>query len=68
MQPSSLVHDLLNIQAARTEVRNFDTSTFKRLKSPASIFAADSTCEDAEPVSVAPRCTSVILDETCRVP
>ena len=30
--------------------------------------AADSTCEDAEPVSLAPRCTSVMLEETCWVP
>ena len=30
MQPEFLVHDLLNIQAARTEFRNFVTSTFRQ--------------------------------------
>ena len=30
--------------------------------------AADSTCEEAVPVSVAPRCTSVMLEDTCWVP
>src|SRR5215475_11619291 len=55
-------------QAARTLVRNFETSLLRRVLSPDSILAADSTCEDAEPVSVAPRCTSVMLDETCMVP
>src|SRR5206468_8534493 len=55
-------------QAGRTEVRNFETSTLRRLLSPDNICAADSTCEDAEPVSPAPRCTSVMWDETCWVP
>ena len=52
-------------QAARTESRNFATSTLRRLLSPDSICAADSTCEEADPVSPAPRWTSVIFAETC---
>ena len=36
--------------------------------SPDSDCAAESTCEEAEPVSLAPRCTSVMLEETCWVP
>src|SRR5215510_14473275 len=55
-------------QAARTEVSNLETSALRRPLSPDSDFAADSTCEDAEPVSVAPRSTSVMLDDTCWVP
>src|SRR3954471_21000073 len=55
-------------QAARTESRNFETSSFKRLLSPDSICAANSTCAEAEPVSPAPRWTSVTLRETCWVP
>jgi hypothetical protein len=52
-------------QAARTESRNFATSTLRRLLSPDSICAAESTCEEADPVSPAPRCTSVMFAETC---
>src|SRR3954469_8301557 len=55
-------------QAARTEFRNLPPSSLRRLLSPDSDCAADSTCEEAEPVSLAPRCTSVMLDETCCVP
>jgi hypothetical protein len=55
-------------QAARTAVRNFATSVSSRPESVESDCAADNTCDDAEPVSVAPRCTSVMLDETCWVP
>ena len=55
-------------QAARTLVRNLLTSFFSRPESFDSICAADSTCEEAVPVSVAPRCTSVMLEETCWVP
>src|SRR5882762_6518733 len=55
-------------QAARTESRNLPTSSLRRLLSPDSDCAADSTCEEAEPVSLAPRCTSVMLDDTCWVP
>src|ERR1043166_6950457 len=55
-------------QAARTESRNFVTSSLSRLLSPESICAADSTCEDADPVSPAPRWTSPMLLETCWVP
>src|SRR5260370_9199487 len=54
--------------AALTEVRNLLTSTLSRLESPDSDCAAESTCEDAEPVSPAPRCTSVSLGETSMVP
>ena len=55
-------------QAARTVARKRLTSSFSRLLSRASERAADSTCEEAEPVSVAPRCTSVMFDDTCWVP
>jgi hypothetical protein len=51
-------------QAARTVSRNLPTSSLRRLLSPDSDCAAASTCEEAEPVSPAPRCTSVMLDET----
>src|SRR5690242_14641883 len=55
-------------QAARTVSRNLATSAFRRLLSPDSICAADSTCEEAEPVSPAPRSTSAMLAETWWVP
>src|SRR5580658_5508546 len=51
--------------AARTEFRNLLTSTLRRLLSPDSCRAAESTTDEAEPVSLAPRWTSVMLDETC---
>src|ERR1700734_4295073 len=57
-----------NPYAARTSVRNFETSLLRRLESVDSVFAAASTSDDAVPVSVAPHCTSVTLDETCCVP
>lgn len=41
--------------AARTLVRNLLTSVFNRVESLDSICAADNTCEEAVPVSVAPR-------------
>src|ERR1700738_1944072 len=55
-------------QAALTELRNLPTSSLRRLLSPDSDCAAERTCEEADPVSLAPRCTSVMLDETCWVP
>src|ERR1700761_9622951 len=55
-------------QAARTEVRNLLTSALRRLESPDSICAAERTCDEADPVSPAPRCTSVMLADTCWVP
>src|ERR1700761_6857405 len=55
-------------QAARTEVRNLLTSALRRLESPDSICAAERTCDEADPVSLAPRCTSPTLDDTCWVP
>jgi hypothetical protein len=55
-------------QAARTEFKNFPTSSFSRLLSADSNCAAESTCEEADQVSVAPSCTSVMLAETCWVP
>src|SRR5215213_513991 len=55
-------------QAACTESRNLPTSSLRRLESPDSDCAAASTCEDAEPVSLAPRCTSPMLEDTCWVP
>ena len=65
---SSLAAPGIALQAARTELRNRPTSSLRRLESPESDFAADSTCEEAEPVSLAPRCTSAMWDETCWVP
>jgi ABC-type branched-subunit amino acid transport system substrate-binding protein len=56
------------IQAARTVRRNFSTSILRRLLSPASDRAELSTWEAAEPVSLAPRLTSVMLVATCAVP
>src|ERR1700760_2975105 len=71
MQPSAIRSEgarqnrsLGGRQAARTLVRNFDTSLLRRPESLDSDWAAESTCEEADPVSVAPRCTSVILAET----
>ena len=55
-------------QAALTELRNLPTSSLSRLLSLDSDCAAESTCEDADPVSLAPRCTSVMLADTCWVP
>lgn len=55
-------------QAALTELRNWATSCFRRPLSPDSDCAADRICDDAEPVSEAPRCTSTTLLETCCVP
>src|SRR5262245_9271426 len=55
-------------QAARTVSRNLSTSFLRRLLSPDSDCAAANSCEEAEPVSLAPRCTSVMLAETCCVP
>src|ERR1700731_2071105 len=55
-------------QAARTELRNLPTSRLSRLLSPDSDFAAENPCDAADPVSLAPRCTSVMLEETCWVP
>src|SRR3981189_17500 len=54
--------------AALTELRTLPTSSLRRLLSPDSDCAADSTCDEADPVSPAPRCTSVMLEETCWVP
>jgi hypothetical protein len=56
------------VQAVRTLLRNSPTSSLRRLLSLDSDFAAASTCEEAEPVSLAPRCTSVMWEETCWVP
>src|ERR1700738_2501240 len=54
-------------QAARTELTNLPTSIFSRLLSPDSLRAAESTSDEAAPVSPAPRFTSPMLDETCWV-
>jgi hypothetical protein len=48
--------------------RNFSTSAWSRLLSFDSDSADESTCVDAEPVSLAPRLTSVMLDATWAVP
>src|SRR4030081_1403412 len=64
----SWVGQPLRYQAALTELRNFPTSSLRRLLSPDSDCAAERTCDEADPVSLAPRCTSVMLDETCWVP
>ena len=51
-------------QAARTESRNLPTSSLRRLLSPDSSCAADSTCVDDDPVSVAPCRTSAMCELT----
>lgn len=51
--------------ATRTEVRKLLTSVLRRPLSSESVRAADSTCDEADPVSLAPRCTSAILADTC---
>jgi hypothetical protein len=38
------------------------------LESPDSDCAAERTWDEADPVSLAPRCTSVMFEETCWVP
>src|SRR5207237_3854824 len=55
-------------QAARTESRNLPTSSLRRLLSTDSDCAAERTCAEADPVSLAPRCTSVMFELTCEVP
>jgi hypothetical protein len=47
---------------------NLPTSTLRRFESLDSDSAANRTCEEADPVSAAPCCTSVTLEETCWVP
>src|SRR5947209_9552616 len=54
--------------AARTVARNLLTSAFSRLFSLDNSCAEDSTCEEAEPVSPAPRLTSAIEVATWVVP
>src|SRR5450631_3070752 len=53
-------YQLEGIYAARTVARNLATSLFRRLFSLESSCADDSTWEDAEPVSAAPRLTSAM--------
>ena len=55
-------------QAARTVLRNLPTSVLSRLLSRDSVCAAESTWEEADPVSLVPRCTPVMLELTCWVP
>src|SRR5450759_5259858 len=55
------------VQAALTESRNFPTSSLRWLQSPDSDCAARRTCDEAESVSLAPRCTSVMLELTCLI-
>src|SRR5882757_9412855 len=55
-------------QAALTELRNLPTSSLSRLLSTYSDCAADSTCEEADPVSLAPRWTLLMLELTSEVP
>src|SRR6266581_852473 len=55
-------------QAALTVLRNLPTSSLRRLLSLDSDCAAERTCDEADPVSLAPRCTSVMWEETCWVP
>jgi hypothetical protein len=55
-------------QAARTVARNFATSALRLLLSLDSDCAEASTWAEAEPVSPAPRLTSVMLVATCAVP
>src|SRR5260370_16596734 len=57
-------YQLERIYAARTVARNLTTSAFRRLFSLESSCADESTCEEAEPVSPAPRLTSAMLVAT----
>src|SRR5579859_3141099 len=69
--PTHLARDRQNglcRQAARTASRNLPTSILRRWLSTDSDWAEESTCDEAAPVSLAPRCTSTMLDETCWVP
>jgi hypothetical protein len=52
----------------RTVLKNLLTSTLSRSPSRESDWAAESTCDDAVPVSRAPRWTSAMLELTCTVP
>ena len=54
--------------AARTTARNCSTSRLRWVLSRESDCAEASTCAEAEPVSPAPRLTSVILAATSAVP
>jgi hypothetical protein len=47
---------------------NLPTSSLSRSLSPDSDLAAASTWAEADPISLAPRCTSAMLEETCCVP
>ena len=51
-----------------TLLRNVSTSLRSRLESRDSDWAAERTCDDAVPVSDAPRCTSAAFVETAWVP
>jgi hypothetical protein len=53
---------------ALTVDKNRSTSILRRLLSPDRDLAAVRTIEDARPVSDAPRCTSVMLEDTRCVP
>lgn len=55
-------------QAALTPLRNFSTWILSRLVCPASDLAAESTCDEAPPVSAAPVLTSVMVTATSEVP
>src|SRR6478735_10556500 len=61
-------YQLERIYAALTVARNLTTSAFRRLFSLESNCADESTCEEAEPVSPAPRLTSAMLVATCVEP
>src|SRR5882757_10762768 len=54
--------------AARTVERNLSTSSLRWRLSVDSDCAEDRTCVEAEPVSAAPRFTSVMFDATIAVP
>src|SRR5260370_7205979 len=57
-------YQLESFYAARTVARNLTTSAFRRLFSLESSCADESTCEEAEPGSPAPRLTSALLVAT----
>src|SRR5260370_35644367 len=61
-------YQLESFYAARTVARNLTTSAFRRLFSLESSCADESTCEEAEPVSPAPRLTSAMLVATWVAP
>src|SRR5262245_44180902 len=59
VRPAPLITQTMSADAdgyaARTVFRNLSTCSVRRMPSPESDCAADRTCDEAEPVSLAPR-------------